>query len=171
MSSSIRINLILLTLSLLALTVSVMLGSVGLSVNQVFSALFGAGSDAAEIVVWQIRFPRAFAAFIVGAGLGASGAALQGLLRNPLAEPGVLGVSACASLGATLVLFTGLWGQSNLLLPIAAVIGALSATALLSVLARRVQSMVTLILIGVGLSSFAGAVMALLMNLSPTHLL
>ncbi|NNF16651.1 MAG: iron chelate uptake ABC transporter family permease subunit, partial [Gammaproteobacteria bacterium] len=138
-----------------------------MSWQRVFAGLLGTGSVSDSIIVWHIRLPRALAALLVGAALGASGAALQGLLRNPLAEPGVLGVSACASLGATLALFFGLLNRNAFALPGAAVIGALAATYLLAAVAGRVRSMVTLILIGVGLSSFAGAVMALLMNLSP----
>jgi len=119
------------------------------------------------LVVWSIRLPRALAAFLVGAALGLSGAALQGLLRNPLAEPGVLGVSATASLAATFSLYYGLVALNPWILPIFAIIGALAATALLTFAAIRTRSVVTLILIGVGLSSFAGALMSLLMNLAP----
>ncbi|NNF17927.1 MAG: iron ABC transporter permease [Gammaproteobacteria bacterium] len=153
--------------SLLLGLVAVSLGSTPLELSRVIAALLGGGPVNDQIVVLEIRLPRALAAFVTGAALGISGAALQGLLRNPLAEPGVLGVSACASLGATLALFFGLLGVSSWALPASAVLGALAATALLAFMARRVGSMVTLILIGVGLSSFAGALMALLMNLSP----
>ncbi|MXZ33360.1 MAG: iron ABC transporter permease, partial [Gammaproteobacteria bacterium] len=111
--------------------------------------------------------PRALAAFVVGLALGGSGAALQGLLRNPLAEPGVLGVSASAALGATFTLYYGLVALSEWLVPLAAVAGALLATMLIAAAAIRTSSIVTLILIGVGLSSFAGAAMSLLMNLAP----
>jgi iron complex transport system permease protein len=96
-----------------------------------------------------------------------SGAALQGLLRNPLAEPGVLGVSAAASLFATFSIYYGLAVLSPWVLPVAAILGALAATALITLAAIRTRSVVTLILIGVGLSSFAGAAMSLLMNLAP----
>jgi len=118
-------------------------------------------------VVWTIRLPRALAAFLTGAALGISGAALQGLLRNPLAEPGVLGVSASASLTATFALYFGLVALNPWILPFAAITGALIATALLALAATRTQSVVTLILIGVGISSFSGALMSLLMNLAP----
>lgn len=119
------------------------------------------------LVVWQIRLPRALAAAMVGAALGMSGAALQGLLRNPLAEPGILGVSATAALFATFVLFFGLAGTGPLVLPLAAVAGALAATVLVGIAALRARSAVTLILVGIGLSSFSAALMALLMNLAP----
>lgn len=151
----------------LALLASLLLGSVPLSLSRVLAALGDSGSEGDALVVWQIRLPRALAAALVGAALGMSGAALQGLLRNPLAEPGILGVSASAALFASCVLYFGLAGAGPLVLPLAAVAGALVATALVALAALRTRSVVTLILIGVGLSSFAAALMALLMNLAP----
>ena len=157
----------LIIASLLAIFGACLLGSTPLSVDRVILAFFG-GADAGDrLVIWSIRLPRALAAFLVGAALGLSGAALQGLLRNPLAEPGVLGVSATASLAATFSLYYGLVALNPWILPISAIIGALAATVLLTLAAIRTQSVVTLILIGVGLSSFAGALMSLLMNLAP----
>ena len=144
-----------------------LLGSTPLGIGRILSALVGAGPPGDVIVVWEIRLPRALAAFATGAALGISGAALQGLLRNPLAEPGVLGVSATSSLAATFVIYYGLVEMGGYALPLAAIAGALAATALLTAVAARVASMVTLILVGIGLSSFAGAAMALLMNLAP----
>jgi iron complex transport system permease protein len=153
--------------SLIAIFIACLLGSTPMPVDRVLAALVGSGSPGDQIVIWQIRLPRALAAFIVGAALGASGASLQGLLRNPLAEPGILGVSAMASLGATFALYYGLTAMWVFALPLAAITGALGATALIAFAAIRTQSVVTLILVGVGLSSFAGAAMALLMNLAP----
>ncbi len=150
-----------------ALAAACLVGSTSLGVDRVLAALAGGGSAGDRVVVWEIRLPRAVAALVVGAALGASGASLQGLLRNPLAEPGVLGVSAAAALGATTVIYYGIAGAGTLALPMAAVAGALAATALLTAAARRVGSVVTLILVGVGLSSFAGSLTALLMNLAP----
>ena len=152
---------------LASLAAACLAGPTPLGPGRVLAALLGGGAPGDRVVVWEIRLPRAVAAFGVGAALGASGAALQGLLRNPLAEPGVLGVSATAALGATFVLYYGLAGAGGFLLPLAAVAGALAATGLLSAAALRVGSVVTLILVGVGLSSFAGALMALLLNFAP----
>ena len=91
----------LAVLSGVAIFLACLLGSTPLPPERVLAALFG-GADASDrLVIWSIRLPRALAAFLVGGALGISGAALQGLLRNPLAEPGVLGVSASASLTAT----------------------------------------------------------------------
>ena len=157
----------LIAASVLAIFVACLLGSTPLPADRVLAAFFG-GADAGDrLVIWQIRLPRAVAAFVSGAALGISGAALQGLLRNPLAEPGVLGVSASASLFATFSLYYGLAAISPWVLPISAIAGALAATALIALAAIRTRSVVTLILIGVGLSSFSGAAMSLLMNLAP----
>ena len=158
---------VLVCAAIVSIAAACLLGSTPLGPDRVFAALFGFADAGDTLVVWQIRLPRALAAFVVGAALGASGAALQGLLRNPLAEPGVLGVSASASLGATFALYYGLVALSPWALPAAAILGALAATALISFVAIRTQSVVTLILVGVGLSSFAGAAMSLLMNLAP----
>jgi len=153
--------------SLAALIAACFLGSTDLPPARVIAALLGQGSTGDTLIILQIRLPRALAAFVTGAALGLSGAALQGLLRNPLAEPGVLGVSASAALTATLAIYYGLTALSPWALPIAAIIGALGATAIIALAAVRTQSVVTLILIGVGLSSFAGALMSLLMNFAP----
>lgn len=161
------LNPALFAASVLAIFAACLLGSTPLAADRVLAAFFG-GADAGDrLVVWSIRLPRALAAFLVGASLGLSGAALQGLLRNPLAEPGVLGVSATASLAATFSIYYGFVALNPWILPLAAIFGALAATALLALAAIRTRSVVTLILIGVGLSSFAGALMSLLMNLAP----
>lgn len=130
-------------------------------------ALLGEGEVGDRIVVWTIRIPRALAAFLVGASLGVSGAALQGLLRNPLAEPGVLGVSAFGSVAGIASISFGIVTISPIVLPLAVIAGALMATALVAFVAIWTRSVVTLILIGVGASSFAGAVTSLLVNFAP----
>ncbi|MEO1221306.1 MAG: iron ABC transporter permease [Pseudomonadota bacterium] len=150
-----------------AIFASLLLGSVPLSFARILGALAFQGTPGDQLVVWEIRLPRSLAAAVVGGALGMSGAALQGLLRNPLAEPGILGVSATAALFASFVLYFGLTTSAPFLLPIAAVVGALAATMVVAAAALKTQSVVTLILIGVGLSSFSAALMALLMNLAP----
>jgi iron complex transport system permease protein len=157
----------LILCSAAAILAACLLGSTPMPLGRVVSGFLGNGDAADRLVIWQIRLPRALAAYLVGAALGISGAALQGLLRNPLAEPGVLGVSASASLAATFSLYYGLAALSPWVLPMAAILGALAATALITLAALRRTSVVTLILIGVGLSSFSGAAMSLLMNLAP----
>ncbi|MBY0447043.1 MAG: iron ABC transporter permease [Hyphomonadaceae bacterium] len=163
--SEARLFCLLLALGLAALAIGMLPGSTALPPGRLLAALFGGADPATQVIVWEIRLPRALAAYLVGAALGLSGAALQGLLRNPLADPGVLGVSASAALAATVTLYYGLAG--GWAAPLAAVLGALAATGVLGLAAVRTQSVVTLILIGVGLSSFAAALMSLLLNLAP----
>ena len=163
------VNAALLAGGGLVLILSGVLGSSELSLAQAFGALVGAGDETARIIVWEIRLPRALAALGVGAALGASGALMQGLLRNPLAEPGVLGVSASASLGAIIALYFGLTFLGAFTVLVLAVLGALAATGVLSFLAAARISAVQLILVGVGLSSFAGALGALAINLAPNR--
>ncbi|WP_022701214.1 FecCD family ABC transporter permease [Oceanicaulis alexandrii] len=151
------------------LLASALLGSSELSMLQAFAALWGGGDETARIIVWEIRLPRALAALGVGMALGSSGALMQGLLRNPLAEPGVLGVSASASLGAIIALYFGISVLGAFTVPVFAILGALAATGVLSGLASVRISAVQLILAGVGLSSFAGALGALAMNLAPNR--
>ena len=157
----------LIAASLISIFAACALGSTPMSLTQIMQALLGQGETGDMLVIWQIRMPRAIAAFCVGAALGASGAALQGLLRNPLAEPGILGVSATASLAATFAIYYGIVSISAWAMPVAAILGALLATAIIALAAIKTRSVVTLILIGVGLSSFAGAAMSLLLNFAP----
>ena len=161
------LTLALLVLSGIAILAACMLGSTKMELPRFISAVLNTPSSADSIVIWQIRLPRALAAFVVGAALGASGAALQGLLRNPLAEPGVLGVTSAAALAATFAIYYGFAARSPYLLPIYSIAGALAATVLLAVAAIRIKSVVTLILLGVGLSSLSTAIMSVLLNLAP----
>src|SRR5690606_28306673 len=111
--------------------------------------------------------PRAILALGVGFSLGISGAVLQGFLRNPLAEPGIIGVSAMASLGAVSTFYTGIAGASLFALPAGALGGALIAVLVLLAIAARTGSTLTLILAGIALTSLAGALTSLILNLSP----
>jgi iron complex transport system permease protein len=152
-------------LAMMALSLG--LGAVSISIDDMAAAVFGGGDVGVRMIVWEIRFPRAMAAAAAGFALGMAGAALQGLLRNPLADPGVLGVTASSSLFATTALFFGAASMAAFVMPFAAIIGALAATLLLAIAAARVQSIVALLLIGVGLSSVCGALMAVLLNVAP----
>ena len=104
---------------------------------------------------------------LVGATLGLTGAALQGLLRNPLAEPGLLGVSSAAGLGAAIAFYAGLGATLPLAVPIGGMIGASLAVIALVALAGRDSSVLTLMLAGIAISSFASALTALVLNLAP----
>jgi iron complex transport system permease protein len=119
------------------------------------------------LIMHEIRLPRALLAGLVGFSLGVSGAALQGFLRNPLAEPGIIGVSASAALGAVLMFYTGIAGASLLALPAGALAGAAVCVAVLMAIATARASTITLILAGVALSSLAAALTSLVLNLSP----
>lgn len=119
-----------------------------------------------RLILLEIRLPRALLALTVGGILGLSGAVLQGLLRNPLAEPGLLGVSATASLGAVLALYTGLASLSILALPLSALLGAAIAVTLLHLLAGSRADILVTILAGVALTTLAAALTSLVLNLS-----
>ncbi|MDB5467846.1 MAG: iron compound transporter, permease protein [Phenylobacterium sp.] len=161
-----RLNL-LLTLGLLALiALGLWLGETRLSSAQVAQAFADPASGPGE-VLWRIRAPRTAAAAVVGAALGLAGAVMQGLLRNPLADPGVLGVSGGAGLGAALAISLGLAGAAGAVEG-AALTAAVATGLLLTALAARFREPETLILFGVALSAFAGALTSLVFNFSPS---
>ncbi|WP_417465477.1 FecCD family ABC transporter permease [Kordiimonas sp.] len=161
------LNILLLAIIMVAVLLSARFGQVDLSTADVLHGIFASGDDAYTIIVRELRLPRIILAIMAGASLGYTGAALQGLLRNPLADPGVIGVSATASLGAVIAIYMGLTSISALALPITAMLGALVATIILMVLAARDASVLTLILAGIGISSLATAAMSLVMNFTP----
>lgn len=119
------------------------------------------------LILREIRLPRALLGVMVGMSLGAAGAALQGLLRNPLSEPGIIGVSGGAALGAVIAFYSGLASGAFWLLPASGMLGALLAVAALQGLAGRGADMVTVILAGVAINSLCGALTTLVLNLSP----
>ena len=156
---------LLIAVSGAILLAACLIGPANLSLGE---ALRGFVADTpAGAIVREIRLPRALAAWLAGAALGASGAVMQGLLRNPLADPGVLGVSAMAALGAVIAIYFNLASVVIWATPIAAILFALAATAILYAFGAGRLSPARLILVGVGLSSFAGALIALVMNLAP----
>lgn len=149
--------------TLTALLVSLFFGAADLSVPQTLKALFGHGRAIDVTIVQDLRLPRALLGAVIGAGLGASGAALQGYTRNPLAAPGILGFTACAALGAVIALYFGF----NQLVPLSALIGtALGALLILKIAGPR-KSASTLILAGVGVGALATALTGLIMNFAP----
>jgi len=149
-----------------AVVFGVLFGETAFSGAQLAEGVFRPGSDAGE-VLWQVRAPRVATALVVGAALGLSGAVMQGLLRNPLADPAVLGVSAVAALGAALAIVAGAAAAPGAV-ELAALMGAAVAGGLLVLFSARVRSPEALILFGVAVSSFAGAATALIFNLSPS---
>ncbi len=119
-------------------------------------------------VIGQIRLPRLILALVIGATLGMSGAAMQGLLRNPLADPGVLGVSSGAAFGAICTLYFGIAGAAWYWLPGAAIVGALFTLLMVYVLAGLHSSMLALILAGTAMSSIMVAFIAVALNFAPS---
>ncbi len=117
-----------------------------------------------SLILLEIRLPRALLAALVGATLGLAGAALQGLLRNPLAEPGIIGVSNGAALGAVIVFYYGLAGLAWFVLPLAGLAGALLAVACIFLLVGQNRSVISLILAGVAINAIGGALIALALN-------
>jgi iron complex transport system permease protein len=150
---------------LLAL-VSLGIGPVRLSPLTVIDALFGGGSDVQQVIVREIRLPRMILGFSIGAILGLSGAALQGLLRNPLASPSLFGAPQSAAFGAVLVIAFGLADVRSWALPVAAIAFAFASVFVLLTIAGRNAGLLILILAGLAISSLAGAATALVMNLS-----
>ena len=170
MSAPIDYRLLILGLSVLVTLLfgaSLLIGPAALKPGASLVALFWGQGDVVSIVMQEIRLPRAILGLAIGATLGLSGAALQGYLRNPLAEPGLLGISATASLGAVLAIYTGLSTVFPLALPLMALSGAVIAVLLVRLLAGGSAATITLILAGVAVTSFAGALTALALNLSP----
>lgn len=156
-----------LALAVVALGVwSFLLGPAEIPARALFAGLFD-GHGTAGIVAQQIRFPRAVLALLIGAALGGSGAALQGLFCNPLAEPGVTGVTSSAGLGAVIALYFGAAAVHPLSLPAMAVAGALGCAAILYLLSRSGAGAVALVLAGVAIASFATALTALALSFSP----
>ncbi|MFY0636498.1 FecCD family ABC transporter permease [Maricaulis maris] len=158
-----RLNLLLAVILTLVSAIALFAGSGGAGP----AALIAPDDALGSLVLRELRLPRVLLGILVGAGLGASGAALQGFFRNPLADPGVVGVSASAGLGAVICLYFGLSSLFALALPVAGVIGAALGVLALFAIAGRGASATTLILAGVAVNATAGAVTALLMNLAP----
>jgi iron complex transport system permease protein len=160
----VTVALVLLVV-LLALA-SLGIGPVRLSPFTVIDALFGGGTDVAQVIVREIRLPRVILGFAIGAILGLSGAALQGLLRNPLAAPSLFGAPQSAAFGAVLVIALGLADVRSWALPVAAITAAFASVFVLLAIAGRNAGLLILILAGLAISSLAGAATALVMNLS-----
>jgi iron complex transport system permease protein len=162
-----RVVIAVLGLAALALTLaSVAIGYAPFDVPAAFADLVSGRPTLPAMVLWELRIPRALLGGLVGFSLGLTGAAMQGYLRNPLADPGILGISSAAALGSVLVFYGGLAASLSLALPLGGIAGAGVAALLLNALAARGSSTLGLILAGVGLSSLAGALTALALNLS-----
>lgn len=151
----------------LAIT-SLFVGRLGIGGVGDLLAVQGQDPETFRILLIEVRLPRTLLALTVGATLGLSGAVLQGLLRNPLAEPFILGASSSAALGAVIVFYFGVAGGSALATPLGGVAGTMVATAALLALGGRGQDPLTLILAGVALNALTAALTSLALNLAPS---
>jgi len=165
--------LFLLALLLAAVVAAVAAGSAGLTPATVLRALAGGATETERIIVLELRMPRVALAIVAGGGLALSGAVFQALLRNPLAEPYILGVSGGAAVGAIGVpLVLGGAAAAPWVLPVAALVGALGAVALVFRVALRVDRALdtrVLLLAGVVVGAFFNAVIMLLLTFTDTE--
>lgn len=164
-----RLTLLIL-LSLLAGTgalASLAFGPVPLSSQRLWDAAVHGTDPIARIILLDLRLPRTLLGLMVGAILGLAGAALQGYLRNPLAEPSVLGTSNAAALGAVAALYFGLAAIHPAILPLLSIAAALLSLGALTLLSGKADSPLSLILGGIAVGTLAGAAISLSLNLSP----
>lgn len=155
------LNLVLIGGLLVAAVLSLIAGKVWIPLDA------WVGSDPRWPIIAELRTPRTLLAMLVGAALGLSGAVMQGYLRNPLADPGLFGVSAGAALGAVISLYFG-YAAATWLLPAFALTGAAATMALLALIVGRSGSIIVFTLAGVIVSSVAGSMTALAISLAPT---
>ena len=151
-----RLNLILLAALAIAFPLSLLAGRVWLD---------PVSTPNAAAILAELRLPRAVLAVVLGAGLGGAGAAMQGYLRNPLADPGLFGIAPSAALGAVIALWFG--AATAWLLPAFALAGAGGAMALLALIAGRTGGIALFTLAGIMIASFAGALTSLALSLAP----
>ncbi|WP_219092765.1 iron chelate uptake ABC transporter family permease subunit [Streptomyces sp. JJ38] len=162
---------VLITLALFtAVVLNTGRGDFPLSAGEVVNALFGGGDHISELVVWELRLPRSVVGLLVGASLGLAGAILQGIARNPLASPDILGITAGAGVGAvTVIVFSGANGAvggfaGEVGVPTAAVGGGLTAAVLVYLLAvRQGISGYRVLLVGVGVNAALTSVLSWLL--------
>jgi iron complex transport system permease protein len=157
----------LAVLVLVLFLMSLAIGDFAMPIAEVVAGLLGAGSRTANSIVQDIRLPRAVLGLAIGATLGLAGAAMQGLLRNPLASPSLFGAPSAAAFAAVTVIALGLAGALSPLLPVAAMIGALASVGFLILVAGTRSGLLVLILAGLAVGTLASAGTALALNLAP----
>jgi iron complex transport system permease protein len=155
---------ILLPVLLLVLVMAVNVGPVDIDLGKAMQDWLNDQTTIESLILFDIRLPRLLLATLIGATLGLAGASLQGLLRNPLAEPGIIGVSNGAALGAVIVFYYGMAGIAWFLLPLGGLIGALVAMIIIFLLVGQNRSIITLILAGIAINAIGGAFIALALN-------
>jgi iron complex transport system permease protein len=161
-----RLETMLLVLIAVLGVLSLMVGPAGLSPRAALAGLV-TGEGSAGIIVRDIRLPRTVLALLIGATLGLSGAALQGLLRNPLAEPALFGAPQAAAAASSFMIAFSIAGATSLAVPVAGIAGALVSIGGLVAIAGRRASLTVTLLAGLAFASFAGAMTALILNLAP----
>lgn len=159
--SGLRLNIVLLIGLVMVMILSLAAGKVWVPPTAWL------GDDLSALIIMELRFPRTVLGAAIGAALGMAGATMQGYLRNPLADPGVFGVSASSALGAVSSLYFG-YAMTAWLLPAFALAGAGIGMGLLALLAGRSGSLILFTLAGVILSSLAGSLTSLMISLAPT---
>jgi iron complex transport system permease protein len=156
----------LILVLLIVMAASLLAGTIWLSPAEVLGALSDDRQTLAGLIVFEVRLPRVVLAALIGAILGLSGAVMQGLLRNPLAEPGLIGTTAGASLGAVIAIYYGFSASFALASPLLGLAGALFTTGIAFALSRNGGTL-ALILAGSAISSVALALVELALNLAP----
>ena len=159
----------LLVVSLVSLSLGLAIGAVPIPLPRVLGVLFGSsGPHWQEVVVWHVRLPRILVAWCVGAALAVSGTALQALFRNPLCDPGTLGVSSAAALGAVMSIYLGLAAAGTWIVPLAACLGAAFAVLLLWAIAGRPGrgEITSVLLSGIAIGQLAIAASSLVVSLA-----
>ena len=149
-------------------TVSLFVGYAELPINELIDQLIAGSGGLYSVIFIELRLPRTLLAIVVGASLGISGAAMQGLLRNPLASPGLMGSSSGAALCAVITLYFGFHSLSSWFLPVIGMLGALLATAAVYFIAGKNSSITTIILAGVAVNAGAAAGISMAINLAPS---
>ncbi|MGD1887253.1 MAG: FecCD family ABC transporter permease [Cohaesibacteraceae bacterium] len=160
------LNLALACLLTLLGALSMAIGTTSLGIDGLIAGLTGT-DERLTLILYEIRLPRTLLAILIGGSLGLSGAALQGLVRNPLASPSLFGAPASAALAAVILISSGMAGALSFALPVAGMVGALLSVVALLALAGRDAPIIILLLSGLVLSSFAAAGTSLALNLSP----
>lgn len=165
LGNSLLVVLALLTVSLFFAALHV--GPADIALLNTAEQIISGQQSLHSLILMEIRLPRALLALTVGATLGMAGAALQGLLRNPLAGPGLVGVSNCAALGAVLALYFGFSSLAWFAVPMAGMIGAALSVLLVFSMAGHNSSVMTLLLAGVAVNAVASSLMSLALNFAP----
>ncbi|MBN2235227.1 MAG: iron ABC transporter permease [Opitutales bacterium] len=158
---------VLLVLLAISFLFSMLVGSVFLTPQRLVEGVVFGQDSIVKLIFWEIRLPRALLGVFVGFSLGLTGAVMQGYMRNPLADPGVLGVSTGAAMGAVLMFYLGAANLFALALPLGGILGGFVIIVMVVTIAGREASVQTLILAGIAFSSLASSIISLVLNLSP----